>query len=86
MRNSLLVIVQSIGSRGYWTRSKESDDYFNILSNNNNNFTTEVLVAKIEINVYHMGLRTPDAQFELSSVSYSIVIFWAFCQLNTRVI
>lgn len=46
----------------------------------------EVLVVKIEINVYYISLSMPDAKFELSSVSYSIVIFWAFCQLNTRVI
>ena len=87
MRNSLLVIVQSIGSRRNWTRGKELDDYFNILSNNNNsNFPMEVLVVKIEINVYHISLSIPDAKFELNSVSYSIVIFWAFCQLNTRVV
>ena len=46
----------------------------------------EVLVVKIEINVYHISLSTPDAKYELNSVSYSIVIFWAFCQLNIRVI
>ena len=87
MRKSLLLIVQSIGSRRSWTSGKELDDYFNIWShNNNNNFPMEVLVVKIEINVYHISLSTPDAKYELNSVSYSIVIFWAFCQLNIRVI
>lgn len=46
----------------------------------------EVLAVKIEINVYYVSLSIPDAKFELNSVSYSIVIFWAFCQLDRRVI
>lgn len=76
-----LKIYRVLDSRRNWTRGKELDDYFNILSNdNNNNFPMEVLVVKIEINVT-IYLSIPDAK-ALNSIQYlnSIVIFWAFCQ------